>query len=428
MKNKVGVSALASMLANVTGKNKKVCEDFIKEFFRMIGDSLAEGENVRVKGFGTFKLVRVDSRKSVDVSSGEEIEIPAHNKVVFIPVKRMAAVINEPFEAFESVELADDIQGIEIEESIPEVDDDEDTLSDERLEYGSVGEDIDDEVTAEAYTEKEKEEEKVENPVEIINEPIIVSSEIGEEKREPIISSSEISEEKAEPIVASSEISEEKGEPIMATNETSEEKPEPIIAAKEERDYQSQKKFGWGFFYGVFTAVILCLLLFITGYCLGWWQMKESQPEQMAEMEQPTAIEDFLPEKVLPVEEDNEIWQSEEIESEEPNDKEVSKEKEDRKDKEKEISVPTKASDEPVYDYVSPTRYLTTISRAHYGNYNLWPYIYIENQAVLGHPDRIRPGTQVVVPPLSKYGVDPNNKDDIKKAKKMGLEIYARYK
>ena len=45
----------------------------------------------------------------------------------------------------------------------------------------------------------------------------------------------------------------------------------------------------------------------------------------------------------------------------------------------------------------------------------------------LGHPDRITPGTKVVVPPLSKYGVDPSNPEHIKKAKQLGIEIYKKY-
>ncbi|MDE6696355.1 MAG: hypothetical protein K2K25_05705, partial [Muribaculaceae bacterium] len=94
---------------------------------------------------------------------------------------------------------------------------------------------------------------------------------------------------------------------------------------------------------------------------------------------------------------------------------------------ETEMEVPTSPSDPVVYDTISTTRYLTTMAKSHYGNYNLWPYIYEENKSKLGHPDRIRPGTPVVIPKLSKYGVDASNPADIEKAKKMGVEIYSRY-
>ena len=74
------------------------------------------------------------------------------------------------------------------------------------------------------------------------------------------------------------------------------------------------------------------------------------------------------------------------------------------------------------------TNYLSRIARRHYGKDIFWVYIYEENKAILGHPDRIKPGTRIVVPPLSKYGVNPKNKSDIDKAKKMGKEIYSRYR
>ena len=90
--------------------------------------------------------------------------------------------------------------------------------------------------------------------------------------------------------------------------------------------------------------------------------------------------------------------------------------------------APTQPSDtKKVYDTVSTTRYLTTIARQHYGNQHFWPYIYEENKAILGHPNRIKPGTRVVVPDLRKYGVDPKNAADIAEAKRREAEIYARY-
>lgn len=81
-----------------------------------------------------------------------------------------------------------------------------------------------------------------------------------------------------------------------------------------------------------------------------------------------------------------------------------------------------------VYDTISTTRYLTTMAKEHYGNYHLWPYIYEENKTILGHPDRIRPGTKVLIPSASKYGIDANNPKCIEDAKRKGVEIYSRYK
>lgn len=79
------------------------------------------------------------------------------------------------------------------------------------------------------------------------------------------------------------------------------------------------------------------------------------------------------------------------------------------------------------YDAIGTARFLTTMAKEYYGNPDFWPYIYQENQAKFGHPDRIKPGTTVVVPNLNKYGVNPKNPEDVEKAKQLGKEIYARY-
>lgn len=79
------------------------------------------------------------------------------------------------------------------------------------------------------------------------------------------------------------------------------------------------------------------------------------------------------------------------------------------------------------YDRIGTARFLITMSREYYGNPNFWPYIYEENRAKFGHPDKIAPGTTVLVPSLKKYGVNPNNPSDVEKAKRKGKEIYARY-
>lgn len=79
------------------------------------------------------------------------------------------------------------------------------------------------------------------------------------------------------------------------------------------------------------------------------------------------------------------------------------------------------------YDKVTTTRYLATMAREYYGNFEFWPYIYEENKAKLGHPDRITPGTMVIVPSLKKYGVNPKNPVDVEKAKQLSREIFSRF-
>lgn len=80
-----------------------------------------------------------------------------------------------------------------------------------------------------------------------------------------------------------------------------------------------------------------------------------------------------------------------------------------------------------VTDTIRRNRYLTTMSREHYGMMDFWVYIYEENADRLGDPNRIDPGTVVVIPPASKYGIDRNNPEAVRKAKLKAVEIYAPY-
>lgn len=381
MENKLSTAALAGVLAEISGKNRKFCEDFIRELFHLVADSLANGENVRIKGFGNFKLVEVDARAGVNVSSGERQEFAAHKKVVFTPAKEISALINAPFEMFESVEIDDELptemiesqQADEIKEersSVREnhtplqsvspneesIETTENEVGDTRLEEGSEEEEFDDIFTYEAYEEKAAPEEEPETSV---------------PKEIP-------------------------GENPAASLDNSD---NPTLEYDNEMTsvQQNKKKFAWGFFAGAGSTLIVCLVIFMLGCFFNWWPVNFGSSDSKVTVPENVEIVKAEP---VPVDTTEEPVPEDETTPEIP----------------------------PVYDTVSTTRYLTTIAREHYGNFNFWPYIYLENQSFLGHPDRITPGTKVVVPPLSKYGVNPENKADIEAAKKKSMEIYARFK
>lgn len=80
---------------------------------------------------------------------------------------------------------------------------------------------------------------------------------------------------------------------------------------------------------------------------------------------------------------------------------------------------------EPVYDTVSSSRFLTTISRDHYGRKDYWVFIYEANSDILKHPNRIRPGTRVLIPDLGPHAaLDPDMRA---RARVLATEIYNRY-
>lgn len=77
-------------------------------FFMQIMKGLEEERYVKVKGLGVFKLIDVESRRSVDVNTKEYIEIPEHRKITFTPESALKELINKPFAHFETIEIKSD--------------------------------------------------------------------------------------------------------------------------------------------------------------------------------------------------------------------------------------------------------------------------------------------------------------------------------
>ena len=112
MNEKLNIQNLTDELAETHGLSKKNAESFVKDFFSLIEEALEKDKYVKVKGLGTFKLIDVDSRESINVNTGERFEIQGHSKISFTPDNSLKEVVNKPFSAFETVVLAD---GVEID-------------------------------------------------------------------------------------------------------------------------------------------------------------------------------------------------------------------------------------------------------------------------------------------------------------------------
>lgn len=78
-------------------------------------------------------------------------------------------------------------------------------------------------------------------------------------------------------------------------------------------------------------------------------------------------------------------------------------------------------------DTVRADYYITDMARKYYGNKDFWSYIYEENADSLGHPEHIHPGQILVIPDAAKYGIDPDNKESLKRARALAIDIYGRY-
>ncbi len=436
MNSKITQSSLARLVAGEGRYDAQTCEKVLRQMFQCIAAALESGENVKVKGFGTFKLSNVASRKSVDVTSGLDNTIPEHRKIVFIPAKELAEAVNAPFEMFETVAIEENI------------------LEEELMNAESTGNEIaSDSIRQELILEEEKMDSlKAEYPAEFAAPdstprpqpdptPITVPEENSQKElpaqSEPPVDQDPAVEERntieQTPIIDKKQPAEEKNtldeKPAIETKQPAEAKQYP-------QNPVSEIKVGKSHFW--LWTIIIGLLVCIGGFALLFW-LNDDVANWGRRIINPSAhavsADTLLPPEMATIISNDENLAEENsgmtglVEEEDPAEDNIGSENETKTENSDKDEVPTKPSDEkPVYDTVTETHYLSTIAKEHYGNFNFWPYIYKENEKILGHPNHIRPGTKVVVPPLSKYGVDPKNKEDIAKAKKMGVEIYNRYK
>ena len=108
MDNKINLSQLAERMAQEAGMSKAAAEQFVKNFFDIISQNVLSEGIVKVKGFGTFKLIQMEDRESVNVNTGERFTIEGHQKIAFIPDADLKERVNKPFAAFETVPITEE--------------------------------------------------------------------------------------------------------------------------------------------------------------------------------------------------------------------------------------------------------------------------------------------------------------------------------
>lgn len=122
--NMITVQELARVLAERKKLEESVARSFVSTMFDVVRVALERDKLVKVKGLGTFKLIEVSARESVNVNSGERMLIGSYGKITFTPDSIMKEIVNKPFSQFETVVLNDGVEFDDIEqqggEPVPE--------------------------------------------------------------------------------------------------------------------------------------------------------------------------------------------------------------------------------------------------------------------------------------------------------------------
>ena len=86
-------SDLAEKLFEQLGLNKREAKEFVDSFFEEIRSNLAQGEKVKLSGFGNFELRDKNRRPGRNPKTGEEIPISARRVVTFRPGQKLRSRI-----------------------------------------------------------------------------------------------------------------------------------------------------------------------------------------------------------------------------------------------------------------------------------------------------------------------------------------------
>ena len=176
MNTKINLQQLARKVAMKKRISQKSAEAFLREFFDAIIQNVTADKIVKITGLGSFKIIEVLERESVNVNTGERITIPGHTKLSFTPDNALKETVNKPFADFQTVVINDGTNLEEMEkvpsdevmqeassseEEVEDVENDIDTVSDPEPESEETPE-LESEETPESESEETPESESEE--------------------------------------------------------------------------------------------------------------------------------------------------------------------------------------------------------------------------------------------------------------------------
>lgn len=122
--SKISLSDLAQRLAEKSGISLQDAELFIRKMFDVANEGLQSDKLVKMKWLGTFKVMAVKDRESVDVNTGERILIEGRDKISFTPDNILKEIVNKPFAQFETVVVNDGVDFDEIDRKFEKAEED----------------------------------------------------------------------------------------------------------------------------------------------------------------------------------------------------------------------------------------------------------------------------------------------------------------
>ena len=248
---KYSIQQLATILVKKNGLSNDDATKFVNTIFDIVKEGLETDKIVKIKGFGTFKIIDVDPRESVNVNTGERVLINGHQKITFTPDSVMKEMVNRPFAQFETVVLNDgvDFSDIDKQTNSNENNDKQEEVEDIQEEVEDIQEETQEEEIQEEVQDIATEENNYKDNKDIIKEEVTA-------EETPESPDEEIVEEAVEEAVE-----EENVEETIVEEETDDTEEEAEDAFEEEKGHS---------YVTILLSIAACLLLMAASAYVGY--------------------------------------------------------------------------------------------------------------------------------------------------------------
>ena len=278
---KYTIQQLAEILVKKNGLNEKEAQDFVVAIFEIVKEGLEQDKLVKIKGFGTFKIIDIDPRASINVNTGERVLIEGHQKITFTPDAVMKEMVNRPFSQFETVILNDGVDLSEIDRTYNFEPDNNTGVEESETEQDNTQETQDNtqdtqDTQAEVSTEKTTIVEEPEPTiVETTEEPEPTIVETTEEPETTIV---ETTEEPEPPTITSEEVPAREAVADSPCDQEEDDDDDDDTASPDVFDDDSETS---GSYWKWVVAAVVCLILMAAaaygGYMFGLEEGKHQE-------------------------------------------------------------------------------------------------------------------------------------------------------
>ena len=383
MADKLSWTELRRALATRAGVSEKSAGVFLNALVSQLVVGLKSDRQVKINGLGTFKLQAVAPRKSVNVSTGEEIIIEGYNKIIFSPEAGLKELI-ESGRFMVDGEVSKPIEGDFPIDPIKKLGEQADEIVGLLADLGQGPETV----VTEPEATVEEPEATVEEPEAIVTEP----------------------------------------EAIVTEPEATVEEPKVIVTEPEAVVTEPKKKKNH-FVRDVLICVLILLLLLVGGYFFFRSQLSGLLESMTAPQPQPEQVEENA---TQPLPEENA-----EVAEESHSDLDLIPEgdipQQQILDEFNAISGDLEMEEEPYSDLITTEPMhegsrLTWMAKRFYGDKRFWPYLYDANRDRIVNPSNIDVGTPIRVPRLTREQMDTTNSASMEALDKLRIEAEAACK